>query len=105
MKKAKREQLEASGWKVGTVAEFLELTPEEAALIEIKLALSRRLRERRMKRMTQAQLAEKIQSSQSRIARAETGHSSISLELLVRAMLATGASPQEIGKAIAGNGK
>jgi DNA-binding XRE family transcriptional regulator len=102
MKKAKRVRLEASGWKVGTVAEFLELTPEESALIEIKLALSRKLRERRQKRMTQAQLAEKVQSSQSRIAKAETGHSSVSLELLVRAMLATGASPKEIGKAIAG---
>lgn len=102
MKKAKRERLEENGWKVGTVAEFLELTPEESALIEIKLALSRKLRERRQKLITQAQLAEKIQSSQSRIAKAETGHSSVSLELLVRAMLATGASPKEIGKAIAG---
>ncbi len=102
MKKAKRERLEASGWKVGTVAEFLGLTPEESALIEIKLALARRLRERRQKQMTQVQLAEKLQSSQSRIAKAETGDSSVSLELLIRAMLATGASPNEIGKAIAG---
>jgi len=101
MKKAKRERLEAKGWKVGTVAEFLGLTPEESALIEIKLALARRLRERRQKRMTQAQLAEKIQSSQSRVAKAETGDSSVSLELLVRAMLATGASTKEIAKAIA----
>ena len=101
MKKAKRERLEASGWKVGTVAEFLELTPEESALIEIKLALARKLRARRQKRMTQAQLAAKIQSSQSRIAKAETGHSSVSLELLIRALLATGASPKEIGRAIA----
>ena len=101
MKKAKHERLEAKGWKVGTVAEFLGLTPEESALIEIKLALARRLRERRQKRMTQAQLAEKIQSSQSRVAKAETGDSSVSLELLVRAMLATGASPKEIAKAIA----
>ena len=105
IKKAKRARLEAKGWKVGTVAEFLELTPEESALIEIKLALSRRLRESRQKRMMQAQLAEKLQSSQSRIAKAETGHSSVSLELLVRAMLATGASPKEIGKAIAGDQK
>lgn len=50
MKKAKRERSEESGWKVGTAAEFLELTPEESALIEIKLALSRELRERRQKR-------------------------------------------------------
>jgi DNA-binding XRE family transcriptional regulator len=101
MKKAKRERLEAKGWKVGTVAEFLGLTPEESALIGIKLALARHLRERRQKRMTQAQLAKKIQSSQSRVAKAETGDSSVSLELLVRAMLATGASPKEIARAIA----
>lgn len=102
MRKQKREALEAKGWKVGSAAEFLGLTPEESALIEIKLALSRKLRERRQKRMTQTQLAEKLQSSQSRIAKAETGDGSVSLELLVRAMLATGASPKEIGQAIAG---
>ncbi|MDP5015987.1 MAG: hypothetical protein NWQ43_01530 [Dolichospermum sp.] len=42
MDKSKREYLEAKGWKVGTVAEFMELTPEEAALVEIKLAFSLR---------------------------------------------------------------
>ena len=53
------KRIRALGWKDGTVAEFLKLTPEESALIEIKLALSRKLRERRRKRMTQAQLAQK----------------------------------------------
>jgi len=101
MDKAKREQLEARGWKVGTVAEFLELTPEESALIEIKLALSRKLRQRRQQHMTQTELAEKIQSSQPRIAKAENGDRSVSIELLLRAMLATGATPQDIGHAIA----
>lgn len=101
MDKTKRERLQAKGWKVGTVAEFLELTPEEAALIEIKLSLSRSLRYRRQNRMTQAELAEKIKSSQPRIARAEAAHASVSLDLLVRAMLATGATPGEIGSAIA----
>jgi len=74
MKKGKTEKrVKALGWKDGTVAEFLGLTPEESALVEIKLALSRKLRERRQKRMTQAQLARELQSSQSRIAKAETG--------------------------------
>ena len=51
MKKIKAEnRVKALGWKDGTVAEFLELTPEESALIEIKLALSRKLRERRQRR-------------------------------------------------------
>ncbi|BAZ31881.1 XRE family transcriptional regulator [Cylindrospermum sp. NIES-4074] len=49
MEQSKRERLEASGWKVGTVAEFLEMTSEETALVEIKLALSRSLKERRQK--------------------------------------------------------
>lgn len=102
MDKAKREHLEAKGWTVGTVADFLELTPEELALIEIKLALSRRLRQRRQERMTQAELAEKLHSSQPRIAKAEGGDGSVSMELLVRAMLATGATPNDIAQAIAG---
>ncbi|BAZ82459.1 hypothetical protein PN497_24105 [Sphaerospermopsis kisseleviana CS-549] len=41
MEKSKQERLEAKGWKVGTVAEFLELTPKEAALVEVKLAVIR----------------------------------------------------------------
>lgn len=39
-KKAKRKSLENAGWKIGSVSEFLELTPEESALIEIRLASS-----------------------------------------------------------------
>ncbi len=101
MDEAKRKRLEEKGWKVGTVSEFLELSKEETALIEIKLALSRKLKERRQKLMTQTELAEKIQSSQPRIANAENGDASVSIELLIRAMLATGATPQEIGQVIA----
>jgi transcriptional regulator with XRE-family HTH domain len=101
MEQAKKERLEAKGWKIGTVAEFLELTPEETALIEIKLALSRNLKERRQKLMTQGELADRIHSSQPRIAKAENGDASVSIELLIRAMLAIGATPQEIGQVIA----
>jgi len=101
MDDARQERLKAKGWKVGTVTELLELTPEEAALIEIKLALSKSLRERREKRMTQVELAERMHSSQPRIAKAEGGDRSVSLDLLMRAMLATGATPKEIGTAIA----
>ena len=101
MDKAKRKRLEAKGWKVGSTADFLGLTAEETALIEIKLSLARSLRERRQKRMTQAQLAEKLKSSQPRVAKAEGGDATVSIELLIRAMLATGATPKQIGRAIA----
>jgi transcriptional regulator with XRE-family HTH domain len=70
-------------------------------IVEMRLALSRRLKERRKKLMTQVELAEKISSSQPRVAMAENGDTSVSIELLIRAMLATGASPQEIGQVIA----
>jgi predicted XRE-type DNA-binding protein len=101
MEEANRKRLEEKGWKVGTVSQFLDLTPEETALIEIKLALSRHLKERRQQLMTQTELAEKLHSSQPRIAKAENGDASVSIELLIRAMLATGATPQEIGQVIA----
>jgi DNA-binding XRE family transcriptional regulator len=98
---AKKERLEGKGWKIGSVSEFLELSPEESILVEIKLALSLNLKERRKRLMTQAELAEKIHSSQPRVAKAENGDDSVSIELLIRAMLATGATPQDIGQVIA----
>jgi transcriptional regulator with XRE-family HTH domain len=51
--------------------------------------------------MTQAELADKIKSSQPRVANAENGDASVSIELLIRAILATGAIVQDIGKIIA----
>jgi DNA-binding XRE family transcriptional regulator len=104
MDQSKRERLESKGWKIGTVSDFLELTPEEAIFVEIKLALSQSLKERRQKLMTQNDAASKISSSEPRIAKAENGDASVSIELLIRAMLATGATPQDIGQVIAGVG-
>jgi DNA-binding XRE family transcriptional regulator len=100
MESIKQKQLEQAGWQCGSVADFLELTPEEVAIIEIKLALSRYLKARRQDSMTQADLAAKIQSSQPRIAKAESGDGSVSIELMMRAILAMGVTPQEIGQVI-----
>jgi DNA-binding XRE family transcriptional regulator len=100
MDEAKKKRLEAQGWKIGSTSEFLQLSPEESLLIDIKLALSLNLKERRQRLMTQAELAEKINSMPS-IAKAENGDDSVSIELLIRAMLATGATPQDIGQIIA----
>jgi DNA-binding XRE family transcriptional regulator len=101
MDQAKKKHLEDKGWKIGSASDFLDLSPEESILIEIKLALSHNLKERRQRLMTQAELAEKISSSQPRIANAENSDKSVSIELLIRAILATGATPQDIGKIIA----
>ena len=101
MDKEKRARLEAQGWKVGSAEEFLGLTPEEAAYIELRLKLSDAVREyRKKKRLTQAQLAELLQSSQSRIAKAEAADESVSLDLLIRTLLVLGATHQDLAKLI-----
>jgi len=101
MKKAKRDRLEAAGWKVGTTAEFLGLTAEEDAFIEIKVNLVIALRRLRATNgWTQAQVARRIRSSQSRVAKMEAGDRLVSIDLLVRTLLALGATRKELGKII-----
>lgn len=101
MDESKRKRLEEAGWKVGSVREFLGLSHEESVFVELKLALSESLRERREAQgITQAELARRIGSSQSRIAKMEASDKSVALDLLVRGLLATGATPQDIAAAI-----
>jgi DNA-binding XRE family transcriptional regulator len=98
----KRKRLESAGFAVGSAADFLELTPADAALLEMRLALSRALRDRREDAgLTQAALARRIGSSQSRVAKMEAGDPSVSLDLLIRALLVVGASRREVGQALA----
>jgi DNA-binding XRE family transcriptional regulator len=102
MRANKRDKLTSKGWKVGSAAEFLGLSPEEEALIELRLRLAQGLRARRTRqRMTQAQLAAAIRSSQSRVAKMEAGDPTVSLDLLVRSLLMLGASSTDLGKIIA----
>jgi len=101
MREQKRKRLEQKGWKVGGVKEFLKLSPEEAAYIELKLKLADGLRKhRRRRRLTQIELARRVKSSQSRVAKMEAGDPSVSLDLLVRSLLALGASGTELAKIV-----
>ena len=101
VKAAKRKNLEADGWKVGSAAEFLGLPDEEVAYIELKLELAKRLKAARIRcRLTQKELAMRIDSSQSRVAKMEVGDRSVSLDLLVKSLLALGVTNEDIGKAI-----
>ncbi|GAA5131849.1 helix-turn-helix transcriptional regulator [Alloalcanivorax gelatiniphagus] len=97
----KRKKLEESGWSIGNADEFLELAPEESAYIEMKLALSQSLKEsRRKKNLSQVELAKLIKSSQSRVAKMEAGDPSVSMDLLMRSLLALGISSKEVGRVI-----
>jgi hypothetical protein len=102
MTAAKRKRLEAAGWTVGSVTEFLGLSAEEQAIIEMRLALSAVLRgRRRALGLSQFALAKRLGSSQSRVAKMEAADPSVSLDLLLRALLSTGVTRRILGRAIA----
>src|SRR5512139_3023789 len=101
MDSAKRKKLERAGWTIGSASDFLGLTDDEAAYVELKLALSDELRKRRENQgLTQVALAEKLGSSQSRVAKMEASDATVSVDLLIRGLLATGASRRDIAGAI-----
>ena len=102
MKKTKKKRLESAGWKIGSAGDFLGLSPEEEAFVALKLALALSLKKRRQqKRLTQVELAKLLKSSQSRVAKMEAGDPSVSLDLLVKSMLALGATRRDVANAIA----
>jgi len=100
MNSARLKKLQAAGWKVGSAKDFLKLSDEEARLVELKLSLTNALKQARQKRrLSQIDLAQRIGSSQSRVAKIEAGDPSVSLDLIVRALFATGATRQELQRA------
>ena len=101
MRDAKKKRLESKGWKVGTAAEFLGLSTAEAAYVELRLRLAAGLKRRRIEQdLTQAELAKVVRSSQSRVAKMETGDPTVSLDLLIRSLFALGVSYKELAKLI-----
>jgi predicted XRE-type DNA-binding protein len=102
MRKAKQERLTAKGWKIGSAEDFLELTPEESAYVDLKLRLSDSLKRRRaQQKLSQKELAKLVKSSQSRVAKMEAGDPTVSLDLLIKTLLALGASDLDLADAIA----
>ncbi len=101
MERAKRKRLEKAGWRVGSAADFLGLSGVEEALVDMKLALGMRLRKtREQHKLTQIDLAKRMGSSQSRVAKMEAGDPGVSLDLLVQGLLAAGATRKEIASAL-----
>lgn len=102
VKANKRKKLEDAGWRVSTTEEFLGLSPEEAVYIEMKLALSDALRAARVKRkLSQVELAKLIESSQSRVAKMEAADPSVSIDLMVKSLLALGVPRKQVARVLA----
>ena len=100
MNKAQREALEKAGFRIGTVQDFLGLEDWEAQIIELKYRArktAKRLRE--VGKLTQQDVARKIKSSQSRIAKIEAGSEDVSLDLLARYLYVVGGSFAELDEA------
>ena len=101
MRETTRKRLVSKGWKFGSAKDFLGLSPEESAFIEMKLELADSLRiHRERQNLTQVELAKLVKSSQSRVAKMEAGDPDVSIDLLVRTLLALGASKRKVGKII-----
>jgi DNA-binding XRE family transcriptional regulator len=101
MDRKKQKRLEKAGWRVGSASDFLGLSVAEEELVAMKLSLSAKLKKARERRqITQTDLANRMGSSQSRVAKMEAGDPGISLDLLVQGLLATGATRREIAAAL-----
>ena len=101
MKATKRQKLERAGWRVGTAQEFLRLSPQEAAYVEVKVRLAKELLKRRKSLgMTQVSVAKRLRSSQSRVAKMEAADPTVSIDLLVRSLLALGGTTKALEKVI-----
>ena len=101
MKNSKIKKLESQGWKLGTTDEFLNLSKKESEFIRIKLTLAQFLKLKRVRRhYSQTDLAREIHSSQSRVAKMESGDPSVSLDLLIHSLLALGSTRKELAKVI-----
>lgn len=103
MESAKLKKLKAKGWAVTTTAEFLGLSPDEERIVELRLSLSEALKEQRLRsKMTQEGFARLLSSSQSRVAKMESGDPSVSFDLLIRSLFKAGIDKRKLSKIIAG---
>lgn len=101
MNRTTKARLERKGWRVGSATDFLGLSAQEAALVEMKVALSRFLKDLRAKRnLSQHQFARVIGSSQSRVAKMEAGDRTVSVDLLLRSLFAIGARLSDLARVI-----
>ena len=71
----------------------MQLTDDEITYIELKLALGDQLKTMREKKaITPVELARLMSSSQSQVAKMESGEPSVSIDRFVKALLALGAT-------------
>lgn len=95
----KKKRLEGAGWKMGNAEDFLGLSAAESEYIDVKLALSRKLKEiRAQKNLSQVEAAKILKTSQSRIVKMEKGDASVSTDLLLKGLFSLGVKKKNLAK-------
>jgi predicted XRE-type DNA-binding protein len=97
MNERKRRALEAAGYVLQDAEDFLELTVEERRLVDLRVAVSRAVRVlREGQHLSQTQVARKLKTSQSRVAKIEAGYSDVSLDLMFREFFILGGTFKDL---------
>ena len=97
MNPERKKKLQAAGWQVGDYADFLELTPEEKTLVEIRLAAAREMERLRAENpISQAELARRMGTKQPNVSRLLKYPAKATLDTLFHALLALGSTPKKI---------
>ena len=90
-----------NGWVEGSVKDFLDLSDADVEYIELRRTLSRLLREKRQRlRFTQMEVAARLQTSQSRVAKMEKADATVSSDLLLQSLFRRGLKRKELAGAI-----
>ena len=78
------------------------LARKKSTLVSLRMSLAEQVRSRRLRSyFSQTELARRRGSSQSRIAKLEAAESDVSIDLLFKALFATGANMRDVGKVVA----
>lgn len=99
MRADRRRRLERAGWTVGDAGDFLRLSDDERRFVETKLALGEGLRRwREQLGLTQTEVAARFGSSQSRVAKMEVAHRTVTIDLLLKSLFRLGASQRDVAR-------
>ncbi len=87
----KKKRLAAVGWVETSLENLLGLTSEEVRLIDLRRSVARAAKEARIRSgLTQADIAKKLKTRQPSVARAEQPGKDVSLDFIVRCLVAAG---------------
>ena len=93
----RKKKREAADWKFGDYADFLDMTPEEKAVVEIRLAATREMERLRAENpISQEELARRMGTKQPNVSKLFKNPGKATLDTLFRALLALGSTPKKI---------